>query len=445
MKEVWVVGGGLAGSEAAWQLAKRGIKVLLFEMRPSKFTPVHKTDKLGELVCSNSLRSRELTKAVGLLKKELRILKSLIMEAALFSQIEGGKSLIVDRELFSSYITEKILNHPEIEVIREEVTEIPDDRPVIIATGPLTSEAMAKALSDLIEIPYLHFYDAISPIVYAETIDWDKVFVADRYGKEEGGSYVNCPMTKEEYERFVKELLKAEKVPLHPFEDPRYFEGCLPIEVMAERGKDTLLYGPMKPVGLIDPKTGKEPYAVVQLRPENKEKTLYSMVGFQTKLKYEEQKRIFRMIPGLEKAEFARLGSIHRNTFVNAPLVLEKTLHLKKCPSVFLAGQITGVEGYVESTAMGLLAGINVARFIKNKPLVVPPKETAMGALVYYITEADPKHFQPMNVNWGLFPLLGVSKRISKERKYLLLAERALKSLNNWIEENQIFADWKES
>lgn len=443
MKEVWVVGGGLAGSEAAWQLAKRGVKVLLFEMRPSKFTPAHKTDKLGELVCSNSLRSKELTKAVGLLKEELKILRSLIIEAALFSQIEGGKSLVVDRKLFSSYVTEKILSHPEIEVIREEVTEIPEDKLVIIATGPLTSEAMTKALLTLIEVPYLHFYDAISPIVYAETIDWDKVFVADRYGKEEEGIYVNCPMTKEEYERFVEELLKAEKVPLHPFEDSKYFEGCLPIEVMAERGKDTLLYGPMKPVGLIDPRTGKEPYAVVQLRPENKEKTLYSMVGFQTKLKYEEQKRIFRMIPGLEKVEFARLGSIHRNTFVNAPLVLEKSLQLKKCPNVFLAGQITGVEGYVESTAMGLLAGINVARLVKEKPLVIPPRETAIGALVHYITEANPKHFQPMNVNWGLFPLIDVAKKISKERKYLLLAERALKELNNWIEENQIFENWK--
>lgn len=443
MKEVWVIGGGLAGSEAAWQLAKRGVKVFLFEMRPTKSTPAHKTDKLGELVCSNSLRSKEITKAVGLLKEELRILRSLIMEAALFSQIEGGKSLVVDREVFSGYITEKILNHPNIEVIREEVTEIPKDKLVIIATGPLTSEAMAKALLNLIETPYLHFYDAISPIVYAETINWEKVFIADRYGKEGEGIYVNCPMNKEEYERFVEELLKAEKVPLHSFEDPKYFEGCLPIEVMAERGKDTLVYGPMKPVGLIDPRTGKEPYAVVQLRPENKEKTLYNMVGFQTKLKYEEQKRIFRMIPGLEKAEFARFGSIHRNTFVNAPLVLEKTLQLKKHPNVFLAGQITGVEGYVESTAMGLLAGINVARLVKNKPLTIPPRETAIGALIYYITEANPKYFQPMNINWGLFPPLDISRKIPKEKKYLLLAERALKILNIWIEKNQILEDFE--
>ncbi|HCE80463.1 MAG TPA: methylenetetrahydrofolate--tRNA-(uracil(54)-C(5))-methyltransferase (FADH(2)-oxidizing) TrmFO, partial [Thermodesulfobacterium commune] len=269
MSEVWVVGGGLAGSEAAWQLAVRGVKVVLFEMRPTKLTPAHKTDLLAELVCSNSLRSKELTKAVGLLKEELRLLKSLILESALISEVPSGKALAVDRKLFSEYITQKLSSHPNIKIIREELTEIPKDRIVILATGPLTSEAMAKALATLIEVPYLHFYDAISPVVYAETIDWDKVFVADRYGKEEG-SYVNCPLTKEEYERFWEALIKAEKVPLHSFEDPKYFEGCLPIEVMAERGKETLLYGPMKPVGLVDPRTGKQPYAVVQLRPENR-------------------------------------------------------------------------------------------------------------------------------------------------------------------------------
>jgi methylenetetrahydrofolate--tRNA-(uracil-5-)-methyltransferase len=309
------------------------------------------------------------------------------------------------------------------------------DRIVILATGPLTSEAMAKALATLIEVPYLHFYDAISPVVYAETIDWDKVFVADRYGKEEG-SYVNCPLTKEEYERFWEALIKAEKVPLHSFEDPKYFEGCLPIEVMAERGKETLLYGPMKPVGLVDPRTGKQPYAVVQLRPENREKTLYNMVGFQTKLKYEEQKRVFRLIPGLEQAEFARLGSIHRNTFVNAPLVLTSTLQLKKSPNVFLAGQLTGVEGYVESTAMGFLAGINAERLMKGKPLLVPPKETAIGALVHYLVEANPKYFQPMNINWGLFPQL--DKKVHKNQKYQLMVERALKALSEWISKNQV-------
>jgi len=433
--EVIVIGGGLAGSEASWQLAQREIKVTLYEMRPLKMTPAHKTDKLAELVCSNSLRSKELHKAVGLLKEELRILKSIIMEAAINCEIEGGKALVVDRECFAKYVTERILNHSLIEIIREEVKEIPKDKIVIIATGPLTSEILAKALAELIEIPYLHFYDAISPIVYAESIDWKKVFIADRYGKEEG-SYVNCPLTKEEYERFVEELLKAEKVPLHPFEDPKYFEGCLPIEVMAERGKDTLRYGPMKPTGLIDPKTGKEPYAVVQLRPENKEKTLYNIVGFQTKLKYQEQIRIFRMIPGLEKAEFARLGSIHRNTFVNAPLVLKPTLQLKRNPYIFLAGQITGVEGYVESTAMGLIAGLNAERLIKEKPLIVPPKETAIGALINYLQTANPKYFQPMNINWGLFPPL--KEKVSKKIKYIKLAERALKILQNWIKENLI-------
>jgi len=433
--EVVVIGAGLAGSEASWQIAQRGVKVILYEMRPFKMTPAHKTDKFAELVCSNSLRSKELHKAVGLLKEELKMLKSLIMESAINCEIEGGKALVVDRECFANYITQKIFNHPLIEIKREEVTEIPKDKIVIVATGPLTSESLAKNLAELIEIPYLHFYDAISPIVYADSINWEKVFVANRYGEGEG-SYVNCPLTKEEYEKFVEELLKAEKVPLHPFEDPKYFEGCLPIEVMAERGKDTLRYGPMKPTGLIDPKTGKEPYAVVQLRPENKEKTLYNMVGFQTKLKYQEQIRIFRMIPGLEKAEFARLGSIHRNTFVNAPLVLEPTLQLKKFPNIFLAGQITGVEGYVESTAMGLIAGINAERLAKGKPLIIPPKETAIGALINYLQTANPKYFQPMNINWGLFPPL--EEKIPKKLRYFKLAERALKALQNWIKENSI-------
>jgi len=435
VSEVIVIGAGLAGSEAAWQLAQRGVKVFLYEMRPLKMTPAHKTDKFAELVCSNSLRSKELHKAVGLLKEELKLLRSLIMEAAINCEIEGGKALVVDRDCFANYITQKILTHPLIEIKRKEVTEIPKDKIVIIATGPLTSESLAKSLSELIEVPYLHFYDAISPIVYADSINWEKVFIADRYGEGEG-SYVNCPLTKEEYERFVEELLKAEKVPLHPFEDPKYFESCLPIEVMAERGKDTLRYGPMKPAGLVNPHTGKEPYAVVQLRPENKEKTLYNIVGFQTKLKYNEQIRIFRMIPGLEKAEFARLGSIHRNTFVNAPLVLEPTLQLKKFLNVFLAGQITGVEGYVESTAMGLIAGINAERLIKGKHLIIPPKETAIGALINYLQTANPKYFQPMNINWGLFPQL--EERVPKKLKYLKLAERALKVLQIWIRENSI-------
>ncbi|MFN3406749.1 MAG: methylenetetrahydrofolate--tRNA-(uracil(54)-C(5))-methyltransferase (FADH(2)-oxidizing) TrmFO [Caldimicrobium sp.] len=434
MSEVVIIGAGLAGSEAAYQLAKRGISVHLYEMRPYKFTPAHKTDFFGELVCSNSLRSAELTKAVGLLKEELKLLGSLIMEAALHCQIPGGKALVVDRNCFAKYITQKILENPLIKVERKEVTKIPMDKVVIIATGPLTSESLAQELSHLINAPFLHFYDAISPIVYAHSINWDKVFIADRgMTHDEHGVYVNCSMSKEEYELFVEELLKAEKVPLKSFEDPKYFVGCLPIEVMAERGKETLRYGPMKPTGLIDPRTGKEPYAVVQLRPENKEKTLYNMVGFQTKLKYHEQERVFRLIPGLERAEFARLGSIHRNTFVNAPLVLTPYLQLKNYPNIFLAGQITGVEGYVESTAMGLVAAVNAERFIRGKELIVPPKETAIGALVHYLQSANPKYFQPMNVNWGLFPPFDTSK-CSKRDKYVLLPKRALEKLKNYME-----------
>ncbi len=431
--EVVVVGGGLAGVEAAWQLVSRGVKVVLFEMRPKKFTPAHKTDKLAELVCSNSLRSKELTSAVGLLKEEMRLLGSLVMEAALKSEVPAGKALAVDRNLFASYITQKIESHPLVRVIREEVKDVPKEGLVIVATGPLTSEALAEALKRITGEDYFHFYDAIAPIVYADSINWEKVFVADRYGSEEG-SYVNCPLTKEEYERFVEELLKAEKVPLHEFESPKYFEGCLPIEVMAERGRDTLRFGPMKPVGLLDPRTGKQPYAVVQLRPENRERTLYNMVGFQTKLKYSEQERVFRMIPGLERAEFARYGSVHRNSFVCAPKVLTPYLALRKEPRILLAGQITGVEGYVESAAMGIVAGINAYRLLKGLKPAIPPRETAIGSLINYLMEADPKHFQPMNINWGLFPKLP-SKRIPKKQKHLLLAKRALKSLEEWIKE----------
>ena len=434
MEEVIVIGAGLAGSEAAWQLAKRGIRVILYEMRPQKLTPAHKTGFFAELVCSNSLRSKDLTNAVGLLKEELRRLGSIIMESADIKQIPGGKALVVDREKFANFITEKLQNHPNIRLVCEEMTEIPTDRVVIVATGPLTSDPLAMSLAKLFSEPFLHFYDAISPIVHAESIDWGKVFVADRYGEEEG-AYVNCPLTKEEYERFVQELLSAEKVPLHPFEEPKYFEGCLPIEVMAERGIETLRYGPMKPKGLIDPRTEKEPYAVVQLRPENAERTLYNMVGFQTKLKYHEQERVFRLIPGLKKAEFARYGSIHRNTFVNAPKVLTPYLQLKNYPNVFLAGQITGVEGYVESTAMGLVAGINAYRLIKVKDLVIPPPETAIGSLVHYLQFSNPKHFQPMNINWGLFPEISGKRKIKKEEKVRSLVERALKALEDWQRE----------
>ncbi|WP_457755471.1 methylenetetrahydrofolate--tRNA-(uracil(54)-C(5))-methyltransferase (FADH(2)-oxidizing) TrmFO [Thermodesulfatator indicus] len=443
---VTIIGGGLAGSEAAWQLACREVPVKLYEMRPKKLTPAHKTGKLAELVCSNSLRSKEITSAVGLLKEELRRLLSLIMEAALASEVPAGKALAVDRELFASYVTEKIATHPLIEVINEEVISIPSEGIVIVATGPLTSEALAEDLKRYTGEEFFHFYDAIAPIIYAESINWDKVFKADRYSEGEG-AYINCPMTKEEYERFIDALLAAEKVPFKDFEKPKYFEGCLPIEVMAERGRETLRFGPMKPVGLKDPRTGKEPYAVVQLRAENKEGTLYNLVGFQTKLKYKEQERVFRMIPGLEQAEFARFGSVHRNSFVCAPKVLTKTLQLKKEPRIFLAGQLSGVEGYVESTAMGLLAGLNAGRLAREMKLVVPPRTTAHGALVHYITEADPKHFQPMNINWGLFPPLDlpgkVRKKMPKRERYKLMAERAFKDLAQWLEKEKILADLK--
>ncbi|HFC98046.1 MAG TPA: methylenetetrahydrofolate--tRNA-(uracil(54)-C(5))-methyltransferase (FADH(2)-oxidizing) TrmFO [Thermosulfurimonas dismutans] len=437
-ERVTVIGGGLAGSEATWQLVRRGVRVRLYEMRPRKLTPAHRTGKLAELVCSNSLRSREITSAVGLLKEEMRRLGSLIMEAALASEVPAGKALAVDRELFAAYVTRRLEEHPLVEIVREEVSRIPPEGLVIVATGPLTSEALAQDLKRLTGEDYFHFYDAIAPIVYADSIDWDRVFRADRYGKGEG-AYVNCPLTREEYERFVEELLRAEKVPLKDFEEPRYFEGCLPIEVMAERGRDTLRFGPMKPKGLIDPRTGREPYAVVQLRPENREGTLYNMVGFQTKLKYREQERVFRLIPGLEHAEFARYGSIHRNSFVCAPRVLKPTLQLRSCERVFLAGQITGVEGYVESTAMGLIAGINAARLIRGLASVVPPPETAHGALIRYLMEADPRHFQPMNNNWGLFPPpasdSGRRRKLPKRERYRLLAERALQALEKWLRE----------
>ncbi len=439
MAEVTIIGGGLAGSEAAWQLACRGFQVRLFEMRPQKLTPAHKTGYLAELVCSNSLRSKEITNAVGLLKEELRRLRSLIMEAALASEVPAGKALAVDREAFASYVTDSLLSRPEVEIRHEEVTKIPEEGIVIVATGPLTSEALAEDLRRYTGEDYFHFYDAIAPIVFADSINWDKVFKADRYGDKEG-AYVNCPLTEEEYYRFVEALLAAEKVPFKEFEKPRYFEGCLPIEVMAERGRDTLRYGPLKPVGLIDPRTGKQPFAVVQLRMENQRATLYNLVGFQTKLKYKEQERVFRLIPGLEQAEFARFGSVHRNSFVCAPRVLEKTLQLKREPRIFLAGQITGVEGYVESTAMGLLAGLNAGRLKEGTSLIVPPRTTAHGALVHYITEADPRHFQPMNVNWGLFPPLvkraQKTKRLPKKERYRLMAQRALNDLDSWIKEN---------
>ena len=397
-----VIGAGLAGVEASWQIVRQGGYVLLYEMRPQKFTPAHKTAYFAELVCSNSLRSKEITSAVGLLKEEMRLLGSLVMEAALVTTVPAGKALSVDREEFAKYITEKIKKHPQIEIRHEEVVDIPKEGIVVLATGPLTSDALSKALRTITGKEHLHFYDAIAPIVCADTINMNITFLASRYDK--GKDYINCPLNKEEYNHFYQALIMAEQVPLRAFETLHFFEGCLPIEVMAERGKDTLRFGPMKPVGLVDPRTGRQPYAVVQLRQENREGTLYNMVGFQTKLRWSEQKRVFRLIPGLEQAEFARYGSIHRNTFIDAPRLLDKYLRLKSAPHIFIGGQLSGVEGYVESAATGILVGINAYRLSKNKPLVCPPPTTALGALVNHLNNTVAKDFQPMNINWGLFP-----------------------------------------
>lgn len=426
---VIVVGGGLAGSEAAWQLARRGIPVLLYEMRPQRQTEAHRTDRLAELVCSNSFRSASLDAAVGLLKEEMRRLGSLVLAAADRTSVPAGAALAVDRDLFAEAVTRAIAECPEITVVREELREIPEGL-CLIATGPLTSPALSYALQELLGQKYLYFYDAIAPIVTADSIDRSVVFAASRYGKG-GEDYLNCPMTRDEYYAFVDALLAAEKVPVRDFERCIYFEGCMPIEEMARRGRDTLAFGPMRPVGLIDPRTGERPYAVVQLRQDNAAATLYNMVGFQTKMTYPEQRRVFRMIPGLEKAEFVRLGSLHRNTFINSPRVLEPTLSLRRRPRTFIAGQLIGVEGYVESAATGLLAGLNIARMLAGEPCVVPPPTTALGALLAYVTDPRRKDFQPMNANYGLFPPLPGRERGREKRERL--ARRALHDLEEWM------------
>jgi methylenetetrahydrofolate--tRNA-(uracil-5-)-methyltransferase len=398
-------------------------------MKPQKFSPAHQSPFLGELVCSNSLRAEGRESAVGLLKEEMRRLDSLIIAAALATRVPAGKALAVDRGEFASYITRVLEAEPLIEIIREEV-EAPDpETTTIIATGPLTSDSLAEALGRLTGQKHLHFYDAIAPIVAAESIDLRKVFRASRYGA--GEDYLNCPFSEAEYAAFYEALTSAEQAPLKSFEEPRYFEGCLPVEIMAARGFRTLLFGPMKPVGLTDPQTGRQPFAVVQLRSENREGTLYNLVGFQTKLKYGEQERVFRLIPGLSSAEFVRLGSIHRNTFIHSPGILSSFLNFLQYPRLFLAGQISGVEGYVESAAMGLLAGINAARQIQNRPLVTPPRETAMGALIAHLTNTATKDFQPMNVNFGLFPPL--AGRTPKKLRGAAYAERALQALDEWM------------
>jgi len=429
---ITIIGGGLAGCEAAWQAATRGIPVTLFEMKPQRFSEAHALPSLAELVCSNSLRGAGLENAVGLLKEEMRRLDSLFMTAADATRVPAGGALAVDRELFSRYITEKIEAHPLIKLVREEVTGIPHQGIVILASGPLTSDPLAAAISALTG-PYLYFYDAIAPIVTAASIDMDTVFRASRYGKGDSDDYLNCPMTKEEYDAFIAALLAGDKVTTRDFEKLIHFEGCMPVEEMASRGPDTLRFGPMKPVGLVDPRTGKEPHAVVQLRMENREATLYNLVGFQTKLTYPEQKKIFRMIPGLQQAEFVRLGSMHRNTFINAPQILTATLQMKTNPRILFAGQITGVEGYVESAATGFLAGITAALLTEHGPdatIPVPPATTAHGALIRHITEADPHHFQPMNINYGLFP--AITGRMKKAERRSRLSERALLDLDAW-------------
>ncbi len=425
-KQVTIIGAGLAGTEAAWQLASRGINVNLYEMRPFTKTPAHKTSMFAELVCSNSFRAKGLANAVGLLKEELRLQGSLIIEAADKYSLPAGGALAVDRDLFSEYITKKISSHPQINVINEEMKHINTGELCIIAAGPLCSDSLARHISELINEHNLHFFDAAAPIVSKDSINFDLAFWGSRYDKG-GKDYINCPLNQEQYQAFYDQLIAAQVQPLHEFEDENYFEGCMPIEVLAGRGIKTLLFGPLKPVGLTD-KQGEQPYAVVQLRQDNLAGTLYNMVGFQTRLKWPEQKRVFRMIPGLEKAEFERFGVMHRNTFLNSPRVLLATGQLKEYPKLFIAGQLSGVEGYVESTASGLICGINAARIAKGSAPLVWPQETAHGALMNYITTTPTKGFQPMNITFGLIPALKTKIRAKKARKQAI-SERALNTL----------------
>ncbi|WP_411334984.1 FADH(2)-oxidizing methylenetetrahydrofolate--tRNA-(uracil(54)-C(5))-methyltransferase TrmFO [Metabacillus indicus] len=425
-KTVNVIGAGLAGSEAAWQLASRGISVNLYEMRPVKQTPAHHTDKFAELVCSNSLRANGLTNAVGVLKEEMRMFDSVIIKSADDCAVPAGGALAVDRHEFAGLVTERVKGHPNVTVITDEVTEIPAG-PTIIATGPLTSKALSEQLKQLTGEEYLYFYDAAAPILEKDSIDMDKVYLKSRYDKGEA-AYLNCPMTEEEFDHFYDALVEAETVPLKEFEKEIFFEGCMPIEVMAKRGKKTMLFGPMKPVGLEDPKTGKRPYAVVQLRQDDAAGTLYNIVGFQTHLKWGPQKEVLKLIPGLENAEIVRYGVMHRNTFINSPKMLKPTYQYKEREDLFFAGQMTGVEGYVESAASGLLAGINAAKYVLGEELLVLPHETAMGSMARYITTANPDNFQPMNANFGIFAELPERIRNKKER-YEKYANRALETI----------------
>ena len=434
---VHVIGGGLAGSEAAWQLAERGCRVVLHEMRPVHRTPAHQTDRFAELVCSNTFKSTETSNAHGLLKAEMRLLGSMVLEAADLARVPGGTALTVDRDVFAAAVTERVTSHPLIEVVRDEVTTIPS--PGIIATGPLTSEALSEAIRARTGSDALSFYDAIAPIVAYDSVDHGIVFRASRYGKEtmegasEEGAYLNCPMSRDEYEAFLDALTTADQYRTHEFDQVPYFEGCMPIEVMAQRGRETLRFGPMKPVGLDDPRTGRRPWAVVQLRQEDRAGAMWNLVGFQTRLRIPEQQRVFRMIPGLANADFFRYGQIHRNAYLNAPACLTPHLSLRDDPMVLFAGQLTGVEGYTESTAAGLIAGINMSRMLRGEEPVVPPPRTMLGALYRHLREADPRYFQPMNANFGLIDPLEIEVR-DKRRKKELLAERSLAELARWRE-----------
>jgi len=430
-ESITIVGGGLAGSEAAWQAAGRGVHVRLFEMRPLRQTPAHKTGLLAELVCSNSLKSNALTTSSGLLKEEMRRLNSLIIRCGERSAVPAGDALAVDRERFGSLVTEALGSHPNVEICREEIAAIPAEGVCIIATGPLTSESLSRSIQAFTGQELLYFYDAVSPIVDAETIDMEKVYRASRYHKGEP-AYLNCPMTQEEYMRFWEALVSAEKASMHDFEEFRIFEGCMPVEEIAARGPETLAYGPLRPVGLIDPRTGKRPYAVVQLRQENWEGSLYGLVGFQTRLKWGEQKRVFQMIPGLESAEFVRYGVMHRNTFLDSPSALLPTLQTRKRPTLFFAGQMIGVEGYIESAAAGLLTGINAARLLRGEEPLVMPRETMMGALFHHVTTKPFHNFQPMNSNFALLTSEGLKSRKRQDRKAEKV-ERALQALDAWI------------
>ena len=452
---ITVIGGGLAGSEAAWQAAELGVAVVLHEMRPARPTAVHKTDRLAELVCSNSFRGDKLDNAVGVLKEEMRRLGSIVMRAADAARVPAGAALAVDRERFAEQVTDAVSSHPRITIVRDEVEAVPVNAggPVIVATGPLTSPALSADIAALVGGDHLYFYDAISPIVLAETIDRSKVFRASRWGRslrgvdsraqdacgvDDGeGDYLNCPLTRDEYARFHEAVTTAEKAPLHEFDDPKFFEGCLPIEVMAARGVDTLRFGPMKPVGLVDPRTGREAHAVVQLRQDNLAGDHFSLVGFQTQMKWPEQARVLRLIPGLEQAEFVRFGMVHRNTYINGPTVLRETWQTRTRPDLFFAGQISGVEGYVESAASGLMAGRNAAALVLDRPLRVPPRTTALGALAFYVSHANPKHYQPTNITFGIMEPLAERRggRRKKVDRKLAYGERALVELDRWQRE----------